>query len=123
MPTPHPHVALGRRLVPVASFVREYDVDGQLAQAAIKGLAEYLGLDIVVTDPDPQEKLEDLAVAYLDLLRQLARSPDWEVRAALPRMAYELVTMAMAELREMYARERELRVGTGVVRLAQPTRT
>ena len=108
MPTHHPNQELARRLLPIAAYVRENSLeDGQLAQAAVRGLAEYLGLDIVVTDPNPEQKLEDLAGAYLDLLGRLAEHPDPEVRAALPGVVYELVLGAMRALREMYGRERD----------------
>ena len=108
MPTPHPHLELARRLTPLAAYIREHDMgDDQLAQAAVRGLAETLGLDIVVVDPDPEQKLEDLAGAYLGLLGQLAKDPDREVRVALPEKVYELVLKEMQVLRGMYAQEAE----------------
>ena len=108
MPTPHPHLELARRLMPLGAYLREQDVgDGQLARSAVRGLAEFLGLDVVITDPDPEQKLEDLAGAYLDLLGQLARNPDREVRVALPEKVYELVLKEMQVLRGMYERERK----------------
>ncbi len=106
MPTPHPNLELARRLLPIAAYIREFDLgDGELAQAAVKGLAEFLGLDIVVVDPDPEQKLEDLGREYLDVMGQLARNPDREVRAALPDAAYGVAMQAMRVLREMYERE------------------
>ena len=106
MPTPHPHHELARRLLPIAAYIREFDVgDNQLARAAIRGLAETLGLDIVVVDPDPEQRLEDLGREYLEVMGRLARHPDQEVRDALPGQVYGLVKMTMTELREMYARE------------------
>ena len=72
---------------------------------AINEIAHAFQLPVKALDPDPMTRLGDLGAAYLDLLGQLAEHPDPEVRAALPGMAYGLVKMAMAELREMYARE------------------
>ena len=115
MPTPHPHHELARRLLPLAGYIRENDVDGQLAQAAVRGLAEFSGLDVVVTDPDPKQKLEDLGREYLAVLGQLAAAPDPEVRAALPGMAYGFVTKAMRVLRGMYGREADGHQATGRV--------
>ncbi len=107
MPTPHPHQELARRLMPIAAYIREFDVDGQLAQAAVRGLAEYLGLDIVVVDHDPEQRLEDLGREYLEVMGQMAEHPEPEVRAALPGMVYGLVKMAVVELNEMFERERD----------------
>ena len=106
MPTPHPNLELARRLLPIAAYVHENILeDGQLAQAAVRGLAEFLGCEVVIVDPDPEQKLEDLSGAYLDLLGQLARNPDPEVRTAVPDAAYSMALGAMRALREMYARE------------------
>lgn len=106
MPTPHPHHELARRIMPLAAYLRENDLgDGQLALTAVRGLAETLGLDVVVVDPDPEQRLEDLSAAYLTVLGQLAKDPDPKVRAALPGAVYELVLKEMQVLRGMYARK------------------
>lgn len=106
MTVSHPNQELARRLMPVAAYIREHDLgDGHLAEVALQGLAEYLGLDIVVVDPDPEQKLEDLGRDYMDVLGQLARAPDPDVRATVPDAAYGMVTKAMKVLTEMYERE------------------
>ena len=74
---------------------------------AVNEVASAFDLPLMVLDPDPLVRLGDLTTAYLDLLGQLATDPDTEVREALPGMAYGLVRMAMAELTEMYERERK----------------
>ena len=71
MPTPHPHLELARRTLPLAAHIRENDSDGTLAEVAVKGLAETFGIDIVVVDPDPVEKLADLGQALHLQLRDL----------------------------------------------------
>lgn len=76
MPTPHPHLELARRLLPIAAYVRENILeDEQLARSAVRGLAETLGFDIVVVDPDPEQKLEDLGCVLVQLLRDLLYRP------------------------------------------------
>lgn len=105
MTVSHPNQELARRLMPVAAYIREHDLgDGHLAEVALQGLAEYLGLDIVVVDPDPEQKLEVLGREYLDVMGQLAKDPDREVRGALPDAAYSMALGAMRALREMYQR-------------------
>jgi hypothetical protein len=104
MPTPHPHHALAKRLMPIAAHIRENDVDGHLAEAAVRVLAETLGLDIVVVDPDPEQRLEDLGREFLDVLGQLAEAPDAEARAVVSDAAYSMALGAMKVLREMYKR-------------------
>jgi hypothetical protein len=74
---------------------------------AANEIANAFQLPVMALDLDPMVRLGDLGGAYLDLLGQLAEHPDPEVRAALPRMAYGLVKMAMTELREMYGRDAE----------------
>ena len=108
MPTPHPHRELGRRIMPIAGYIREHDLgDGHLAEVALQGLAEFLGYEIVIVDPDPEQKMEDLGREYLAVLGQLAEDPDPEVRAALPGAVHGLVRMAQTELKEMVEREAE----------------
>lgn len=72
---------------------------------AANEIASAFDLLVIALDPDPMVRLGDLTAAYLDLLGQLVEHPDKEVRAALPGMAYNLVTMAMRVLNEMYERE------------------
>ena len=66
MPTPHPHLELAHRIMPLAAYIREHDLgDDQLSQAAVRGLAEYVGLDVVFVDPDPMDRCKDLGRALL----------------------------------------------------------
>jgi len=93
-------------LLPVAAYVRSNGLrDSHLAEVALRGLAEFLGLDIVVTDAAPDLRLEDIQREYLALLGKLARDPAPDIRAAVPDAAYGVARGAMQVLTEMYARE------------------
>ena len=75
------------------------------ASWAVNEIANAFQLPLLALDPDLDERLGDLATAFIDLFGELAMSSDSAVRANLPRRANALTRMLQAELDEMAERE------------------
>jgi len=103
MTTPHPHLELARRIMPLAAYVREYDVDGTLAEVAVRGLGEFLGLEVVIVDPDPGQRLDDLGRGFQRQLRSLLHHPGTH-REAL-RVGLDVADQVVALLRDSVAQQ------------------